>query len=226
MTPRKPPRTRVAGAASAKIAVDPLSRPKHRSVSPKADFPRPFHGRHRFYSAGLAPPNSPAPVPVGRRFCRSLPRRRPRRYQILSEAKSSRPAQPTAGALKNPEVGSGGQSGRSSTSRPDRVKQSFRPKPARSQFGIRCVKSARQCCDRKRHDADFSKGRTRVAKAAWQQPARSDQILATVFSRTRGWISVCASTLVWARKRSMMPRTNGRMPADVTKTGASPSRPA
>src|SRR5579864_9497139 len=29
-------------------------------------------------------------------------------------------------------------------------------------------------------------------------------------------------TLVWARKRSTMPRTNGRMPGEVTGAGASP----
>ena len=51
-------------------------------------------------------------------------------------------------------------------------------------------------------------------------------MLPTVFSRTRGWISDCDSTLVWARKRSTMPRTNGRMPGEVTSTGASPSRAA
>jgi hypothetical protein len=41
-------------------------------------------------------------------------------------------------------------------------------------------------------------------------------MLATVFSHARGWISDCASTLVCARKRSTIPRTNGRMAAEVT----------
>ena len=44
-------------------------------------------------------------------------------------------------------------------------------------------------------------------------------MLPTVFRRARGWISDCDSTVVWARNRSTMPRTNGRMPPDVTSTG-------
>ena len=51
-------------------------------------------------------------------------------------------------------------------------------------------------------------------------------MLPTVFSRTRGWISDCDMTGVWARKRSTMLRTKGRMPVEVTSTGASPSRAA
>jgi hypothetical protein len=44
----------------------------------------------------------------------------------------------------------------------------------------------------------------------------------TVFSRTRGWISLYDITGVCARKRSTMPRTNGRMWPEVTSTGDSP----
>ena len=51
-------------------------------------------------------------------------------------------------------------------------------------------------------------------------------MLPTVFSRARGWISDCDITGVCARKRSTMPRTNGRIWAEVTSTGASPSRAA
>src|SRR6201993_5287271 len=54
----------------------------------------------------------------------------------------------------------------------------------------------------------------------------SDQTLPTVFSRARGWISACDSTVVWARKRSTSERTKGRIEAEVTNTGASPSRAA
>src|SRR5437899_2499290 len=51
-------------------------------------------------------------------------------------------------------------------------------------------------------------------------------MLPTVLSRARAWISACDSTAVWARKRSTMLRTNGRAPAEVTSTGASPPRAA
>jgi len=47
-----------------------------------------------------------------------------------------------------------------------------------------------------------------------------------VFSRALGWISACDSTVVCALKRSTSERTNGRMAAEVTSTGASPSRAA
>ena len=47
-------------------------------------------------------------------------------------------------------------------------------------------------------------------------------MLPTVFSRTWGWISDCDMTLVCTRKRSTMPRTNGRVWGEVTSTGASP----
>ena len=50
--------------------------------------------------------------------------------------------------------------------------------------------------------------------------------LPTVFSRARGWISACDSTVVCERKRSTSERTNGRIAAEVTSTGASPSRAA
>jgi hypothetical protein len=61
---------------------------------------------------------------------------------------------------------------------------------------------------------------------AWQVMRPSPQILPTVFSLARGRISLCDIAGVYARKRSTMPRTNGRMPAEVTSTGASPSRAA
>src|SRR6516165_4890493 len=48
-------------------------------------------------------------------------------------------------------------------------------------------------------------------------------MLPTVFRRARGWISAWERTGVWARNRSITPRTNGRMPAEATSTGASPS---
>jgi len=53
-----------------------------------------------------------------------------------------------------------------------------------------------------------------------------NQTLPTVFSRARGWISACDKTMVWARKRSTSERTNGLIAAEVTSTGASPSRAA
>src|SRR6266849_4761049 len=56
--------------------------------------------------------------------------------------------------------------------------------------------------------------------------AACNQTLPTVFSRARGWISAWDKTMVWARKRSTSERTNGRIAADVTSTGASPSRAA
>ena len=47
-------------------------------------------------------------------------------------------------------------------------------------------------------------------------------MLPTVLSRTRGWISDCDNTVVCDRNRSTIERTNGRMPGEVTSTGASP----
>ena len=51
-------------------------------------------------------------------------------------------------------------------------------------------------------------------------------MLPTVFSRARGWISACDSTVVCERKRSTSECTNGLIAAEVTSTGASPSRAA
>ena len=50
--------------------------------------------------------------------------------------------------------------------------------------------------------------------------------LPTVFSRARGWISACDKTVVCEWNRSTSERTNGRIAAYVTSTGASPSRAA
>lgn len=64
-------------------------------------------------------------------------------------------------------------------------------------------------------------GKSPAVAPVARPPCRAiSQILATVLSRARGLISDCASTLVGARKRSTLPRTNGRMPAEVTSTGA------
>src|SRR5216684_9394238 len=52
------------------------------------------------------------------------------------------------------------------------------------------------------------------------------QTLPTVFSRARGWISACDKTVVCDLKRSTSERTKGRIEAEVTNTGASPSRAA
>src|ERR1700737_3678714 len=51
-------------------------------------------------------------------------------------------------------------------------------------------------------------------------------MLPTVLSRARGWISACDKTVVCCLKRSTSERTNGRIAAEVTSTGASPSRAA
>src|ERR1700761_9241772 len=55
---------------------------------------------------------------------------------------------------------------------------------------------------------------------------KANQMLPTVFNLARGWISACDNTVVWARNRSTRERTKGRIAAEVTSTGASPSRAA
>src|ERR1700720_3100705 len=78
---------------------------------------------------------------------------------------------------------------------------------AASQSGRGSVTAIRSfACDRKASPPALVRGR--------------GQTLPTVFNRALGWISACDNTMVCDLKRSTSERTNGRIAAEVTKTGA------